>query len=409
MSINGPSQRYQKALMQGYVVDKAQQYAVDLLQACHEQLLQEQRNVSGLYLWGRVGRGKTWLMDLFHAGLTAPARRQHFHHFMRDVHQRLFRLNGTADPLSALARELATEVRILCLDEFFVSDIGDAMILGGLVQRLFEQGVVLVTTSNQPPAQLYADGFNRDRFLPAVAALECHLKVVALDGEQDHRLHSGEVQQRYWLHDHNASPLNEVFTRHNRGVVSSEPLHLNGRRVDTLQYDDNQVWCTYDQLCEASLAANDYIALCDRFRQVLLSGVPQLSGERREARIARGTEDAAVRVEAGDRQLPKLSARDNSVRRFIALVDECYDRGTPLWIEADVPLNQLYPEGYLRFAFRRTLSRLSEMQFKRFGGGSGVQVNAVTTAPEAKPGAAYDHHCSPQTACPETIARRHRW
>ena len=367
MSSNGPARRYQQALAAGYVVDPAQQRAVDLLQVCHERLLQTPQAVSGLYLWGRVGRGKTWLMDLFHTGLILPARRQHFHHFMRDVHRRLFRLNGTADPLSALACELAAEVRVLCLDEFFVNDIGDAMILGGLVQRLFTQGVVLVTTSNQPPAQLYAEGFNRERFLPAVAALERHLHVVALDGEQDHRLHPGEIQQRYWLQQEGAEPLAEVFAHQTEGSQDGAPLMLNGRHIDALRYDEVQVWCTYDQLCEAPLAANDYIALCDRFRHVLLSGVPMLSGERHDARIARGTEDAAVRVEAGDRQLPRLSTRDNSVRRFIALVDECYDRGVPLWIEADVPLEQLYPEGYLGFAFRRTLSRLREMQLKRFG------------------------------------------
>lgn len=380
MSNNGPAQRYQHALAQGYVIDSAQQYAVSLLQACHEQLQQAPKHVTGLYLWGRVGRGKTWLMDLFHAGLTLPSRRQHFHHFMRDVHQRLFRLNGTADPLSALAQALAAEVRVLCLDEFFVNDIGDAMILGGLVQRLFEQGVVLVTTSNQPPGHLYADGFNRERFLPAVAALERHLQVVALDGEQDHRLHPGEARQRYWVYDQHASPLTTVFNQYSQGTVCTGSVHLNGRRIEALKHDEAQIWCTYDQLCEAPLAANDYIALCDRFGQVLLGKVPQLSGERRDARIARGTEDAAARVVAGDRQLPRLSVRDNGVRRFIALVDECYDRGIPLWIEADVPLEQLYPEGYLTFAFRRTLSRLQEMQFKRFGGGHDVASKAATGA-----------------------------
>lgn len=366
MSELGPEARYRKALANGYVVDPAQQQAVALLQACHDQL-QGSGGATGLYIWGRVGRGKTWLMDLFHTGLACSSRRQHFHHFMRDVHQRLFRLNGTADPLAALARELAAEVRVLCLDEFFVNDIGDAMILGGLVQRLFEQNVVLVTTSNQPPHQLYADGFNRDRFLPAVAALESRLHVVALDGEQDHRLHPGDEIQRYWLQEQGHSPLAGVFEQYRQGQACDQPLQLNGRRVETLKHDEAQVWCRYDQLCEMPLAANDYIALCDRFDQVLLSGVPILSGEQREARIARGTEDAAQRVAAGDRQLPKLSARDNGVRRFIALVDECYDRGIPLWIEAEAPMEQLYPEGYLSFAFRRTLSRLREMQFKRFG------------------------------------------
>lgn len=365
--MTSPLQRYRRALEQGFVADPAQAQAVRLLQRCHEQLQENGREVTGLYLWGRVGRGKTWLMDLFCACQTQPARRQHFHHFMRDLHRRLFRLRGTADPLTALAHELAAEVRILCLDEFFVSDIGDAMLLGGLVQRLFEQGIVLVTTSNQPPSQLYPDGFNRERFLPAIAALERHLHVVALDGEEDHRLHPGATKTRYWVRDDQNAPLAEVFAQQQRGYVHRGELILNGRRLDTLAHDDHQIWCTYTQLCEAALAADDYIALCDRFRHVLINAVPLLGGTCREGYIARGTEDAPVKVAAGERRLPRLAPRDNSVRRFIALVDECYDRGIPVWIEAEVPLDQLYPDGYLKFAFRRTLSRLREMQFQRFG------------------------------------------
>ena len=367
----GPLALYRQALEQGYVADPEQEQAVQLLQSCHERLQEGSCRPRGLYLWGRVGRGKTWLMDLFYDCQTLPARRQHFHHFMRDLHRRLFRLRGTADPLTTLARELAAEVQILCLDEFFVTDIGDAMLLGGVVQRLFEQGVVLVTTSNQPPSELYSGGFNRERFLPAIAALEQHLHVFALDGEQDHRLHPGEQVRRYWVLGQQAAPLEAVFVRQQRGQVQQGKLAVNGRILHTKRHDDHQIWCSYAQLCEAPLAADDYIQLCDRFRHLLLDEVPLLGGKCREGRIARGTEDAPVRVAAGDRQLPRLAPHDDSVRRFIALVDECYDRGVPLWIEAEVPLDQLYPEGYLRFAFRRTLSRLREMQFQRFGRPSG--------------------------------------
>lgn len=365
--MTSPLQCYQRALEQGFVADPAQAQAVQLLQHCHEQLQENSPEVTGLYLWGKVGRGKTWLMDLFYACQSRSARRQHYHHFMRDLHRRLFRLRGTADPLSVLARELAEEVRILCLDEFFVTDIGDAMLLGGVVQRLFDQGVVLVTTSNQPPSELYANGFNRERFLPAIAALEQHLHVLALDGDQDHRLHPGEQTRRYWVRGQQPAPLEAVFVRQQRGQTHQGELALNGRVLYTKRHDDHQIWCSYAQLCEAPLAADDYILLCDRFRHVLLDEVPLLGGKCQEGRIARGTEDAALRVAAGDRQLPRLAVHDDSVRRFIALVDECYDRGVPLWIEADVPLNQLYPEGCLTFAFRRTLSRLREMQYQRFG------------------------------------------
>ncbi|MCY1350170.1 Cell division protein ZapE [compost metagenome] len=307
-------------------------------------------------------------MDRFHLSLRVPARRQHFHHFMRWVHQRLFQLSGTADPLRALAHELAAEVRVLCFDELFVSDIGDAMLLGRLLQVMFEHGVVLVATSNQPPQHLYADGFNRQRFLPAVAAIERHMQVVAVDGGQDHRQHPGAPQQRYWVaRDGQPSALAEVFQRLTAGQArSAAPIELGHRSVAVVERGADVVWCRFAELCQQPLAALDFIALCDRFSAILLSEVPNLSARQRPGRIARGTEDGVERVEAGDRQLPELSVHDDSVRRFIALVDECYDRRVPLYLEAQVPLEALYTEGYLSFAFRRTLSRLQEMQLQRF-------------------------------------------
>lgn len=366
-SVHGPLKAYRDARAAGFVEDPAQAEAVRWLQSCFDAVHRHDSDASGVYLWGCVGRGKTWLMDLFHRQLECSARRQHFHHFMRDVHQRLFRLNGTADPLSALVSELALQVKVLCLDEFFVSDIGDAVILGGLVQRLFEQGVVMVMTSNQPPHKLYENGFNRERFLPAIKAIEARMQVVALDGEQDHRLHPGQVQQRYWVRQGRDSHLAELFRFQQRGRARSGPVLANHRTIQSLQHDDHQLWCTYAQLCEAPLAAADYIELCDRFSHVLLSDVPDLTTTASLRGIARGTEDGAELVSAGERDLPRLSAKDNGVRRFIALVDECYDRRVPLWIEAEVPMDALYPEGHLGFAFRRTLSRLKEMQFSRFG------------------------------------------
>lgn len=195
-----PLSAWQHAIEQkGFVQDEAQEHAVWALQKCHEALHEGRKSISGVYLWGPVGRGKTWLMDQFYQHLRVPARRQHFHHFMGWVHQRSFQLTGTADPLKALARELAEEVRVLCFDELFVNDIGDAIILGRLFQVMFEQGVVVVCTSNLPPDQLYADGFNRDRFLPAIAAIKQHMQVIAVDGGEDHRLHPGQGLQRYWV------------------------------------------------------------------------------------------------------------------------------------------------------------------------------------------------------------------
>ena len=376
MDCSSPLAAYQQAIdRDGFKSDPAQWQAAQALQSCHKALQQSADSIqpiTGVYLWGPVGRGKTWLMDSFYHSLKVPARRQHFHHFMRWVHIRLFQLTGTADPLRALARELSEEVRVLCFDELFVSDIGDAIILGRLFQVMFEQGVVLVATSNQPPEQLYAEGFNRERFLPAIAALQRHMQVVAIDGDADHRLHPGIGHSRYWV----ATPgmpgvLNRSFSQLAAGRPSSDqPLSLGPRRVQVIRHCETALWCRFADLCEQPLAAPDFIALCDRFSAILLDQVPSLSSPQRAAKIARGTEDGVERVPAGDRQLPALSVKDDSVRRFIALVDECYDRKVPLYIEAQVPLAELYTEGYLSFAFRRTLSRLQEMQLQRFGTGT---------------------------------------
>lgn len=365
MPAMNPQSLYHQALSErGFALDPAQAAAVAALQACFEAL-QCGGRPQGLYLWGPVGRGKTWLMDLFHRCLPTAARRQHFHHFMAWVHQRLFQLNGTADPLKALARELAGQIRVLCFDELFVSDIGDAIILGRLFQVLFEEGVVIVATSNQPPGQLYRDGFNRERFLPAIAAIQQHMQVIPVAGEQDHRLHPGVQQQRYWVAQPDA--LQRVFKQLSPSDAgSTQPVQLGSRLIPVLRHSPQALWCRFADLCEQPLAAIDFMGLCDRFPAILLGGIPALSGEQAAGRIARGTEDGAARVLAGDRELPTLAPKDDSVRRFIALVDECYDRRVPLYLEAEVPLEALYTKGYLAFPYQRTLSRLREMQLQRF-------------------------------------------
>jgi cell division protein ZapE len=369
MNVDSPLSAWQHAIEhKGFVQDEAQEHAVWALQKCHEALHEGRAPIMGVYLWGPVGRGKTWLMDQFYQTLRVPARRQHFHHFMGWVHQRSFQLTGTADPLKALARELSEEVRVLCFDELFVNDIGDAIILGRLFQVMFEQGVVMVCTSNQPPDQLYADGFNRDRFVPAIEAIKQHMQVIAVEGSVDHRLHPGAALQRYWVSDAaHPDALGDVFKALTIGQsVSSEPVTVGYRQVNTVRASASVLWCRYADLCEQPFSAMDFMTLCDTHSAILLSEVPNLSAQKREGRIARGTEDAAEHVVAGDRELPQLSVHDDGVRRFIALVDECYDRKVPLYLEAQVPMEALYTEGYLEFPFRRTLSRLQEMQLQRF-------------------------------------------
>lgn len=363
-----PLGSYTQAMTRGFVDDPAQRNAVEALQQCYQAVQQGSARARGVYLYGRVGRGKTWLMDQFYRSLTVPARRQHFHHFIQDMHQRLFRLTGSAEPLAKIADELVSEIQVLCFDELFVSDIADAMILGGLFQALFERGLVVVATSNQPPADLYYEGYNRERFLPAIAALEQYMQVVDVNGEQDHRLHKGATVQRYWVKaPEQDSVMPELFTQLSAGqVVEQGRLNLGARSLLTQAYSETVLYCDFAQLCEQPLAAIDFMALCDRFQVVLLSAVPALGGEQQAAKIARGTEDAVQRVDAGDRELPNLAPGDDSVRRFIALIDECYDRKVTVYIEAAGPLEALYTQGYLAFAFRRTYSRLKEMQLERF-------------------------------------------
>ncbi|MFT3931142.1 MAG: cell division protein ZapE [Spongiibacteraceae bacterium] len=367
MTAPSPEQAYRQAKARaGFFPDTSQEHAVRALEICYRALHGDtSRYCASVYLWGPVGRGKTWLMDAFHRGLKVASRRQHFHHFMQWVHRRLFALTGTADPLLALAQELASEVRVLCFDELFVNDIGDAMLLGRLFQAMFDAGVVIVATSNQPPAQLYADGFNRERFLPAIKALQQHMQVVEVDGGQDHRQHPGAGHTRYWVADPDALP--RVFAQLSGALpVAEQSLLLGDRPLRVVRYSAAAIWLRFDDLCGQPFAAIDFIALCDRFPAILLGGVPNLSASQRPAKIARGTEDGVLRVAAGDRELPALSITDDSVRRFIALTDECYDRRIPIYIEAAVPLSALYTEGHLTFPFRRTLSRLQEMQLQRF-------------------------------------------
>lgn len=387
-----PLSLYQQARQQGFVADAAQEQAVLQLQRCFDELLAaaqiqstppaaapttESEEITtapaiiGVYLWGPVGRGKTWLMDNFHQALQAQqirSRRQHFHHFMAWLHKRLFQLTGTPNPLQHLAQELASEVQVLCFDEFFISDIGDAMLLGPLLQALFAQGLVLVTTSNEAPERLYADGFNRDRIEGALEDLARHVATVHLDGGQDHRLHGQANQQRYWLIDNDEPDrFAKLFLQLTEQPARAGQLQLAGaRQLQVLGQSQDYLWCDYAALCQENLGAQDYMQLCQQFQAILLSDVPNLSAPQQQARIARGTEDAAKRVAAGDRNLAPISRHDDGVRRFIALVDECYDQQIPLYIEAALPIDELYLEGTLLFPFQRTRSRLHEMQRKKF-------------------------------------------
>jgi cell division protein ZapE len=291
----------------------------------------------GIYLWGPVGRGKTWLMDLFFQSLPFPdRRRRHFHRFMHEVHLELKCLGEHASPLQVLAERIAADTRVLCFDELFVSDIADAMILGGLFEGLFRHGVTLVATSNSPPAQLYRDGLQRQRFLPAIALLERHTEVVPVDGGSDYRLRRLTLAGTYLPSDaaQTAARLGALFeelTQHSDW--SDTPLEINERPIRVVRQSDGAVWFDFEALCTGPRSPEDYIEIARLYPAVLLARVPQLDESRHDA-----------------------------TRRFIALVDELYDHNVKLVVSAAAAPNALYRGERLRFEFQRTASRLVEMQ-----------------------------------------------
>ena len=354
--MSSPRERYAAALASGRLrPDAGQARAVDAFEALHRALDGSSRrsplryfrrrpeSVRGLYLWGGVGRGKTLLMDDFFEGLAGvPKRRSHFYRFMSSVHEELKRLRRrrTEDPLGAVAADWAAQVRVLCLDEFHVRDIADAMLLGRLLRGLFEQGVTLVTTSNVPPGRLYEGGLQRERFLPAIAELEARLRVLELAGSEDHRLRALERADVYH------SPLGPAAdasieacfeTLVPNGRVEDGPLMVLGRPIATVRSAEGIAWFGFDQLCDGPRGASDYIEIARCFHTVLLSDVPVIAPRDR-----------------------------NRVRRFISLVDEFYDRQVNLVVSAAAPPAGLYPKGPDSFEFRRTSSRLEEMQTREY-------------------------------------------
>lgn len=296
--------------------------------------------VMGLYLWGGVGRGKTWMMDLFFESLPGRHKlRIHFHRFMARVHLALRDKPSTRDPLVEIAREWAAQYRVLCFDEFFVADIADAMLLGGLLQALFEEGVTLVATSNVAPDDLYRDGLQRAKFMPAIDALKRHCRVLHVDGDVDFRLRLLQRSETFLqpLDEHAETALDEAFAAMSAACSLQPELEVNGRILKARKRGDGIIWFGFRELCEGSTGSADYIEIARAFNTVLLSGVPVLD---------ENSADAA--------------------RRFINLVDEFYDRNVKLLVSAAAAIDGLYTGKRLSFEFQRTVSRLTEMQSQEY-------------------------------------------
>ena len=369
MSEGSPAERYARLLEAGELShDEGQALAVAALDDLYKRVLQRASAdpviadsgglfkrilgkfrqpeplpvLQGLYMWGGVGRGKTFLMDLFVESLPPnTALRMHFHRFMQEVHRSLNANAGAPNPLLLVADEFASQGSILCFDEFFVSDIGDAMILAELLAALFDRSVALVATSNVEPKNLYDNGLQRRRFLPAIDLLHTHVDILNVDGGIDHRLRVLEQAEIYHvpLGEAAEASLAASFARiaATEQVTADAVLRVEGRDLHSRACAEGVVWFDFAELCDGPRSQNDYIELARLFHSVVISDVPCFT-----------------------------SKIEDQARRFISLVDEFYDRGVKLIVSAEQPVPELYQGERLAFEFERTESRLLEMRSREY-------------------------------------------
>lgn len=356
-----PWQRYQKDLERpDFHKDPAQVDAVQRLQTLYDKLVEAESErgkamtklrrklkkgreepVKGLYFWGGVGRGKTYLMDTFYESLPFERKmRVHFHRFMQRVHRELKNVKGEKNPLDLVAKKFADETRVICFDEFFVSDIGDAMILATLMEGLFRRGVTLVCTSNIVPDGLYKDGLQRARFLPAIALVKKYTDVVNVDGGVDYRLRTLEQAKLYHTplnEEAHASLCKSFDALAIEAGKHSKTMEINGRKIPAQAHADDVVWFDFPDVCDGPRSQNDYIEIARQFHAIIISNVPVLGGD-----------------------------KDDQSRRFVNMIDEFYDRNVKVIISAAAPITELYSGGSLSFEFERTESRLLEMQSQEY-------------------------------------------
>ncbi len=346
---------YEHALAQrGYHSDEAQRRAVDRLQQAYDEwvsyksrrngrlrrLINRPEVPRGIYMWGGVGRGKSFLMDSFYSVVPVVRKtRLHFHEFMRGVHRQLDDLKGVADPLNEVARRIARKYRLICFDEFHVSDIADAMILYNLLKAMFENGVSFVMTSNYVPDALYPEGLHRDRIMPAIALLKERLDVLNVDAGLDYRK---RVLQQVAVYHTPLSAAADHALRHAFADIAEttdeDPrIHIESREIRALRRAGGVVWFDFATLCGGPRSQNDYLEIASRFHTVILSGVPRMS-----------------------------AAMSSEARRFTWLIDILYDHRVKLLMSAEVEPDELYTQGMLANEFHRTVSRIIEMQSSEY-------------------------------------------
>lgn len=363
MSQLTPWQHYQQDLTQDdFLHDAAQAQAVKSLQRVYDELIVAAKptsgisklfvavgvkstppTVKGLYLWGGVGRGKTYLMDVFFDALPTEGKlRAHFHRFMHQVHHDLGELKGVQDPLSTMAKKMASQYQVICFDEFFVSDITDAMLLGTLFQALFKEGVVLVATSNIIPDELYKNGLQRVRFLPAIALINQHCEILNVDSGVDYRLRTLEQAEIYHYPLDEQADINllRYFAQlAPESAILTAPIEIDGRAISIRQQANGVLLINFRDLCDGPRSQRDYMEIACLYHTVQVSGLEQMGAQQ---------------------------TGDDIARRFVAMVDEFYERNVKLIISAQVELAHLYTGGQLSFEFKRCCSRLIEMQSRDY-------------------------------------------
>lgn len=309
-----------------------------------QKLLRRQKSqasIKGIYFWGGVGRGKTFLMDVFYQSLPEENKmRAHFHEFMNQVHRSLKQQASLENPLRNIAQQLAGKIRVLCLDEFVITDIGDAMIMAGLLEPLFEAGVVLVTTSNSAPKNLYRDGLQRVRFLPAIELISQHCDVFNLDGGEDYRL-KGLQQTHLYTVPHSSVAIEGIHRYLDEHVTSiqecRESLYIHGRELGFQVCAEDTIWFTFEELCKTTRSQNDYLEIARLFNTLILTDIEKMS-----------------------------AMQDDVARRFVLLIDVIYDHRVKLICTAESSAEDLYQGEKLTFEFERTSSRLIEMQSQHY-------------------------------------------